>query len=95
LYGLSIVLAYLDNLDYYLFMTNDTDRAARIQAAADACRDNAVDTVIERHGRITVSGWDFNTYLYETDTEKITQAGLFADEHGVTKNEVLAAMGLA
>jgi hypothetical protein len=90
------VLAYHDYLDYYLLMvTTNAERAARIEAAADACRDNAVDTVIDRHGRTTVESWSFNDYLFETDSEKIAQAGLFADEYGVTVDEVLSAMGLA
>jgi hypothetical protein len=71
-----------------------TTRTQRIEAAADSCRDNAIDTVIERHGRDTVAAWSFNDYLYATDSEKIAQAGFFADEHSVTVDEVLSAMGL-
>jgi len=74
-------------------MTNGT-RAARIEAAADDCRDNAVATVIERMGQATVQALSFNDYLDVTDREKLAQAAYFADQHQVTTQEVLVALNL-
>ena len=73
----------------------NANRAARIEAAADICRINAVDTVRERIGAAALEALDFNAYLEVTDTEKMAQAGYFADEHGVTRAEVLKALNLS
>lgn len=75
-------------------MSMATAHQVSIEAAADDCRDNAVATLIDRHGQATVQGWDFNTYLDETSKEQMAQAGYFADERGVTREEVLAALHL-
>jgi ribulose-5-phosphate 4-epimerase/fuculose-1-phosphate aldolase len=73
---------------------NGMTREQKIQNAADDCRDNAVATVVERHGRATVEAWNFNTYENAMATEKLAQAAYFADQYGVTTDEVLRALYL-
>lgn len=72
----------------------NTNRAEAIENAADACRENADATAFEANRKAWAS-MDFNTRLFATDTERKAQAAYFADEYGVTTQEVLVALNLA
>jgi hypothetical protein len=70
-------------------------KKARIENAKDSCRTNAIDTVIDRFGKAAVEAMSFNDYLSAVDSEALAQAGYFADEHGVTRAELVKAMNIA
>lgn len=71
-----------------------TTRQQRIETAGDDCRDNAHSTVVEQMGLKAYQALDFNGRLNADTLETIAQAGYFADQHGVTKAEVLAYLNI-
>jgi hypothetical protein len=70
-------------------------KKARIGNAKDACRTNAIDTVLDRFGKAAVETMSFNDYINAVDSEALAQAGYFAGEHGITREELVKAMNIA
>jgi len=75
-------------------MVNEKPYAERLEDARDACKENAAATVVDKFGRKATQAMDFNTYLSECTTEELDQAGYFADEHRVSRRDLLDRMGL-